>query len=99
VTVWSGAVEPYTQVRLLGGTFSSVNGEATISVLADWGWAALPYRYVEAVKILAADIIDQKDIRNGVAGFADFGAVRVRENATVVKLLARLRRAESWGLV
>jgi len=98
VTVWSGAAEPYTQVRLLGGTFTSANGEATISVVADWGWAALPFRYVEAVKILSADIIDQKDIRNGVAGFADFGAVRVRENATVVKLLARLRRAESWGI-
>jgi len=99
VTTWSGAVEPFTEIQLLGGvTFTDTTGSATISVVADWGWAALPFRYVEAVKILSADIIDQKDIRNGVAGFADFGAVRVRENATVVKLLARLRRAESWGI-
>jgi hypothetical protein len=95
----AGTATPYTAIRLLNGVRWSRNGtDALITVTATWGWTALPSRYTEATKILSADIIDQRDIRNGVAGFADYGAVRVRENATVVKLLQRLRRAESWGM-
>ena len=41
------------------------------------------------------------DIRNGVAGFADIGAVRVRENASVTKLLTdtKLVRSRAGGPV
>ena len=96
----AGNVVPYTRIRLLGATFTpTYRGEASVAVTATFGWAALPAAYVEAVKILSADILDQKDIRNGVAGFADFGAVRVRENMTVVKLLSRLTRGRAIGPV
>jgi len=96
---WSGDSRPYTQIRLLGGDGWAVDqGRATVGVTARWGWTALPARYSNAVKILAADVLDSRDVRNGVIGMTDFAAVRVRENATVVKLLAKLRRAESWAV-
>lgn len=95
----AGAATPYTGIRLLNGArWSKIRDDAIISVTATWGWTALPKRYTEATKILTSDILDQKDIRGGVAGFAEFGAVRVRENGTVVKLLSKLRRVESWGM-
>lgn len=96
---WSGRDEPYTHINLYyGNSWADDFGRATVDVSAVWGWSVLPAWYTEATKILSADLIDQRDIRNGVAGFAEFGAVRVRENATVVKLLSRHRMVESIGL-
>jgi len=93
----AGQLRPYTQIRALNGTGWVVDGgRATCTVTGTWGWLALPANYTEAVKIVTSDILDQKDIRGGVAGFGEFGAVSVRENAMVVKLLSKLRRAESW---
>lgn len=94
----AGAPTPYTRVRLLGATWNpTYSSEASVSVTATFGWATLPYRYTEAVKILSADLIDNRDVRNGVAGFAEFGAVRIRENPTVLSLLQRLIRGRAVG--
>lgn len=98
----AGMAVPYSRIRLFGTTWSQTyKGEASVSVTATFGWAAIPAAYTEAVKILSADILDNKDIRNGVAGFADIGAVRVRENASVTMLLtnAKLVRSRAGGPV
>jgi len=68
-------------------------------VTGTWGWAALPARYLEAVKIVAADVLDAKDVRNGVIGFSDYAAIRVRDNGQVAALLQRLTRARAGGPV
>lgn len=97
---WTGEQYPYDTIRLLSGMWVYDNGRATISVTATWGWAALPKPYTEATKILTADILDAIDLRNGVVGFTDFAAVRVRENGAVVKLLSpyKTMHGQGWGM-
>ena len=95
-----GRTRPFEQLRLLSDVWinSAQDGEATVTVTATWGWAAAPAAAVEAVKILAKDILHQRDNRSGVAGFSEFGAVRVRQNPYVAMLLDPLRRGDSWGI-
>lgn len=93
-----GLSVPYEEARLLGDLWLCDNKKANVSVVARWGWTALPDRYFEAVKMLTKDIVDMGEIRGGVLGFGDFGAVRIRENPMVAMLLARLRRLESFGI-
>ena len=95
----AGDYSPYTRIRMLYGNRWTPDGaRAVVSVTATWGWSALPDRYTEAVKILAADILEQRDIRNGVIGFTEYAGVRVKANPMVTGLLRKLRRAESWGI-
>ena len=94
----SMATVPFTRLRMLTGAWYCWNGEATVTVTATWGWSAAPAAAVEAVKILAKDILHQRDNRSGVAGFSEFGAVRVRQNPYVAMLLDPLRRGDSWGI-
>ena len=95
----AGEATPYTRIRLLAGAYwSNFYGEATVSVTATWGWSTLPARYTEATKILTADLLDNRDIRNGVIGFTDYAGIRVRENPVVSSLLAKLVRAGTFGI-
>lgn len=91
---------PISALRLInGGSWYIDGGKATVSVTATWGYAAaMPAAGVEAIKVLAKDILHQRDNRSGVAGFSEFGAVRVRQNPYVAMLLDPLRRADSWGV-
>jgi hypothetical protein len=97
---YAGVSVPYSRIRLLGSYWTrTYEGEASVSVTGTWGWAALPARYLEAVKIVAADVLDAKDVRNGVIGFSDYAAIRVRDNGQVAALLQRLTRARAGGPV
>jgi hypothetical protein len=96
---FSGAYQPIEQLRMInGGAWYIDSGKATVTVTAAWGWSAAPAAGVEAVKILAKDILMQRDTRNGVAGFGEFGSVRVRMNPYVAMLLDPLRRVASFGI-
>jgi len=94
----SMATVPFTRLRMLTGAWYVWNGQASVVVTATWGWASAPTAAVEAVKILAKDILMQRDTRNGVAGFGEFGSLRVRMNPYVTTLLDPLRRGDSWGI-
>lgn len=94
-----GQYSPYTHLRRLGGSWWTVdNDKATITVTGTWGWTTVPPRYVEALKVLTSDILQSAEVRNGIVAFADYGAVRARENPTVALLLNGLTRSESWGI-
>lgn len=88
----SGLLVPYDQIRRIYGDWymdgADEVGRASISVTATWGWAATPAPVIEATKILAKDIASQRDTRNGVAAFGEFGSLRVRLNPYVEQLLA-----------
>ena len=90
----SGIVSPYTALRRYGIPWLWDMGFARISVTATWGWTALPPRYTEATKILTSDILDQKNLQNGVIGFTEYAGVRVKANPMVSALLTGLRRTE-----
>lgn len=95
----AGATVPYSRIRLLGYAWTpDYQGQASASVTATFGWAALPAEYIEAVKILSADVIDAKDVRNGVIGFSDYASFRVRDNGTVAMLLKDLTRGRAAGI-
>lgn len=96
----AGDYSPYTRIRLLGSSWRTTGerGEATISVTATWGWATLPDRYTQAVEILAADLLEQVELRNGIVGFTEYAGIRVKANPMVAGLLKKLRRAEAWGI-
>jgi hypothetical protein len=98
VTVsWSGLAQPYEQIRLLNWYFPViVPGEATVSVTARWGWAAVPGEVVEATKILAKDILQQRRTMGNLVAAGDFGGV-VRINTYVRQLLNPVRRVEAFG--
>ncbi len=59
----------------------------TIRVTAQWGWASIPDGVTQATKVLAAELFKLSDAPLGVAGFGEFGVVRVRENPKVRALL------------
>jgi hypothetical protein len=52
-----------------------------------WGWEFVPAGVVQGTRILAADLFKLKDAPLGVAGFGEYGVVRVRENHTVASLV------------
>lgn len=64
---------------------------AAVTVTALWGWPAVPAPVRSACLILAAEMFKLKDSPSGVAGFGDFGVVRVREIPHVARLLAPYR--------
>lgn len=65
---------------------------ATLQVTAQWGWAAVPDPVHQACLILAAETFKLKDAPFGVAGFGDFGPVRVRDNPMAKAKLIPYRR-------
>jgi hypothetical protein len=93
----SGHAVPYRQLRLYTGFWTYDYGFARIVVTADWGWDVTAPTAVEAIKILAKDILQQRNNNSGVAGFGEFGAIRVRENPMVARMLNPLRRSEAFG--
>jgi len=60
---------------------------ASVQVIARWGWAAIPEPVKQTVKITASEISKLKDAPFGVAGFDQYGAVRVRANPIAMWLL------------
>ena len=95
---WSGEARPYEQIRRYSAAWTYDRGFARITVVADWGWEATPPTAVEAIKILGKDFLQQRNNNSGVAGFGEFGAVRVQANPMVAKMLFPLRRPEAFGL-
>jgi len=95
---WTGAAEPYQQVRRLNDLWWILTeGEATITVTARWGWAAVPGEVAEATKIIGKDILQQRHTVGNIAAVGDFGG-SVRLNTYVRQLLGPLRRAEAFGV-
>lgn len=83
---------PYWSVRAVGTLCFPRSRRATVQVTADWGWSAVPAPVKEATLILAEEIWKMKDAPFGVAGFGDFGSIRVRDNPKVQSLLSDYRR-------
>lgn len=95
----AGQARPIEYLLRLGSTWARTGyeDEATISVTATWGWSAVPAPVTEATKILALDIVGQRDVRGDTEAFGEFGATRsvVRQ---AERLLGPLRRVEAFGL-
>lgn len=71
---------------------------ATIQVTARWGWATVPTTIKRTCLIIAAEMMKDPDTPFGVAGFDQFGAVRVRANPRVERALAPYIRYDRAGI-
>lgn len=103
-TTWAqGAdflLEPLNAARLGGAyawweliavgsrTFTCSSLRPSLQVTAAFGWSAVPDQVREATILRAAALFKRKDSPHGVAGFGDFGAVRItRKDPDVMELL------------
>lgn len=99
---------PFWQITAVGSRyFPSVNGpwwsrqryrwrpfplRASVQVTARWGWAAVPAPVHQACLLVAAEVFKLKDAPFGVAGFDQYGPVRVRANPVAMGMLAPYER-------
>ena len=64
----------------------------SIQITAQWGWAAVPDPINQACLMLAEEVFKMKDAPFGVAGFDQYGPVRIRENPVYSQMMARYVR-------
>lgn len=83
---------PYQRIRAVEALTFYSGRRPSVQVTARWGWAAVPAPVKEATLMLAEEIFKMKDAPFGVAGFGDFGFVRVRDNPKVATLVKDYRR-------
>ena len=63
------------------------------SGLRGWGWATVPEPVKQATKVMAAAYYKMGEAPFGVAGFGEYGAIRVRDNPVAANLLRPYARA------
>ncbi len=69
------------------------NRRPSLQVTAKFGWSAIPAQVEQAAVLRAVAIFKRKESPQGIAGFGDFGAIRVtRQDPDVVALLANFQR-------
>jgi hypothetical protein len=73
--------------------FPSCVRRPALQVTAKFGWSAVPDEVVQATVLRAVALFSRKNSPNGVAGFGDFGAVRIsRQDSDVIGLLSPFQR-------
>jgi hypothetical protein len=91
---------PYWQVHALGArrfstaaAWSTSRRPAPVRVTARWGWAEVPAPIGEACLLVAAETAKLRDAPFGVAGFGEWGMIRVRENPFAAAMVAPYERS------
>lgn len=84
--------EPWTEIQATGSLTFPAGTQArpnAVQITAQWGWPSIPDPVVSACLIKASRLYHRKDSPQGVAGFGDFGPVRLSrsEDGDVVDLL------------
>lgn len=91
--VRGGVTWPYEQITAVGSrVFPTIGLRPGVQITAVWGWPAVPEPVKQAARLLTVAGWKRKDAAFGVAGFDGFGAVRVREDPDVARLLAPFKR-------
>ena len=98
------ASEPYTSLQLLGGvqwpvpTFNM--RQNTVEITGVWGWPAVPFEVKQACRIMVAEIAKMQESPLGVAGFGEYGVMRVGKSLPprAMDFLAPYRHAQSFGI-
>lgn len=93
----TGEPWPYTRVRVISPPSGSkyfppvwpFRHLDSVKITGVFGWPAVPLLISEAVLQLGTDLYKLKDAPFGVAGFAEYGAVRVRANPQIRSMLQR----------
>lgn len=79
----------FWEVVALNTLFTVDSYRPTVRVTARFGWSAIPSVVEEATILKATSLFKRKDAPFGVAGFGEFGAVRItRADPDVIDLLS-----------
>lgn len=96
VVAAGSTVTPYAWWRIVAiddKTFPIHDRRTTLQVTARFGWSAIPDDVNEAAILKATSLFRRKDAPFGVAGFGEFGVVRIgRGDPDVMDLLRPYRR-------
>ena len=86
---------PYTRIEAVSSRiFPTSARRPPVEVTAKWGWAATPDDIVGATFMLAFRLYEERKAAFGVVGNADFGALPIRDQRTVNRMLAPYMRRE-----
>jgi hypothetical protein len=95
----------YTGVHAIGSKSFPLRTSTTsryglVEIVGSWGWAATPTPVKQATLIQSAVLLARRQSVQGVAGFGEFGVVRLSRNvdATVAELLGPYRIAAGVGI-
>lgn len=83
---------PWWRIVAHRGRRFTCHGRPTLRVTARWGWPEIPAPVAEACLLIASESFKMGDAPFGVAGYGEFGPVRVRMNSRAQSLLAPYRR-------
>lgn len=83
----NGQPRPYSRLEARAGYCLALGWASVSFTTKHWGWATVPAPVHESCKIATADTLGLKDARFGVAGFGQYGDIRVRDNVMVMKKL------------
>ena len=84
---------PYNLIRAVEAKTFPQAKRANVQVTAKWGWAQIPPPISDATALLTAELFKLKDAPFGIAGFSDYGPVRVRDNPIVMRMISPYRRS------
>lgn len=85
---------PYFKIRAIASkVFPVLGGVASLQVTGHFGWTAVPADVKQACLMLAAETFKMREAPFGVAGWSEFGAIRVRDIPKVQKLLYPYERS------
>jgi len=95
----TGEAWPFTSLRFPSSVTAPTtsHGRPNVRVTAVWGWAAIPSAVRQASLILGAEAFKLREAPFGVAGFAEFGAVRVRDIPQAAKMLQPYTKVEGFA--
>jgi len=84
----AGVQFPITQLIALGSAWPSAGRRPRrVEISADFGWAAIPDPIRQACLELAAFRFKLKDAALGVAGFGEFGDIKIKDLPTIKKIV------------
>lgn len=81
---------PYNRIVPLSRAFPRTL-RPPLRVTAKWGWTKVPEPVEQAALMLAAETVKLRDAPLGVAGFGEFGVVRVRGNPIAMAKLDKFQ--------
>jgi hypothetical protein len=92
---------PYDAVRAVAGRTFPTPGVSRrsdlVRITGVYGWPATPWGVKQAALILAQETFKAKDTFGGVAGFGEFGVVRLRENPMLAAYVAPYMRLDGFA--
>jgi hypothetical protein len=88
---------PVTALVAVDRSWPSVRYRSPVRVTAQWGWPEVPTEVRQACLIAVTDLFKLREAPFGVAGFGDYGVLRVRENPEVRRLLRPFVRTVGIG--